>query len=140
MLFLPKEELRKLTLQAESAYPAECCGLLIGLEGEERRVLEARPCPNETSQGPGLRYRINPSVLMETERELLGSEKIILGIYHSHPDYSAAPSKIDFDGAWPWYSYLVLSVRNGRFEEMLAWRLAPDLSEFRKEELKVSAT
>ncbi len=137
MLLLPKEELRKLATQAESTYPSECCGLLIGVEGEERRVVEARPCLNATSTGAGLRYKIDPLVLLRTERELAGSEKVVLGIYHSHPDYPASPSKIDFDGAWPWYSYLVLSVKHGRFEEALAWRLAPNLTEFRSEELKI---
>lgn len=130
-------ELKKLTDQAESTYPTECCGLLIGLDAEERRVVEARPCVNASSENSGLRYKIDPFVLMETERELAGSEKVVLGIYHSHPDYPASPSRIDFDSAWPWYSYLVLSVKHGRFEEALAWRLAPNLSEFRSEELKV---
>lgn len=125
--------------QAERAYPLECCGLLIGLDGEERRIVEARACQNTAPNKAQARYKINPLTILETERGLAGSEKVLLGIYHSHPDYPASPSKLDFDGAWPWYSYLVLSVRNSRFEEVHAWRLAPDLSEFRREELKILA-
>ncbi len=125
---------------AEATYPSECCGLLIGLNREERRVLEVRQSQNVAPNKDRTRYKIDPIIILKTERELAGSEKVILGIYHSHPDYPASPSRVDFDGAWPWYSYLVLSVSNGRFEEVLAWRLEPRLSEFRREELKVSTS
>ncbi len=125
---------------AESTYPAECCGLLIGADGIDRVASEARRCQNAASEAPSTRYKIPPQTLLETERSLAGSDKIVLGIYHSHPDHQAQPSSFDYDHAWPWYTYLVLSVKNGRFEEALAWRLAPDLSKFQKEELRVSET
>ena len=122
---------------AESTYPSECCGLIIGTDGINRVASEARPCQNEASETPSIRYKIPPQALMEMERSLAGTDKSILGIYHSHPDYPAQPSGFDFDHAWPWYTYLVLSVRKSRFEEALAWRLAPDLSKFQREELKI---
>ena len=137
MLLLPAGEMEKVRQQAESAYPTECCGLLIGLDGNERRVEEARPCLNAAPDMARVRYKIHPLALLETEKELLGSERMILGIYHSHPDYPTSPSQIDFEHAWPWYSYLILSVKRGHLEEAASWRLASDMSEFRREELRV---
>ncbi len=125
---------------SESTYPSECCGLLIGTDGVDRVASQARPCQNAASEMPSIRYKIPPQTLLETERSLAGSDKIVLGIYHSHPNHLAQPSTFDFDHAWPWYTYLVLSVRNGRYEKALAWRLAPDLSKFQREELRVSET
>lgn len=122
---------------AESTYPSECCGLLIGIEGTDRVTSEARPCLNAASDMTGTRYKIPPLTLLETEKELSGSRRIILGIYHSHPDHPAQPSSYDLDHAWPWYTYLVLSVKRGCFEEAQAWRLASDLSKFRSEDLKI---
>jgi proteasome lid subunit RPN8/RPN11 len=122
---------------AEKTYPSECCGLLIGLDGEERRVVESRPCQNASLNKAHARYKINPLTILETEKELAGTEKVIIGIYHSHPDYPASPSKIDFRYAWPWYSYLIVSVKRGRFEEATSWRLAADMNRFRKEEWRV---
>jgi proteasome lid subunit RPN8/RPN11 len=122
---------------AEVTYPSECCGLLIGLDGAERRIMEARPCQNATPDKAQARYKINPLTILETEKELAGTEKVILGIYHSHPDYPASPSKIDFRHAWPWYSYMIVSLKRGRFEEAASWRLAPDMNGFQREDWRV---
>ena len=122
---------------SEITYPSECCGLLIGLEGEERLVLEARACQNFFPDKAKARYTINPITILETEKELAGTKKMILGIYHSHPDYPASPSKIDFQHAWPWYSYLIVSVKHGHFEDAASWRLAPDMNGFRKEDWRL---
>ncbi len=125
---------------AESTYPSECCGLLIGRDGIERVASEARPCQNAASETPGIRYKIPPRTLLETEEELAGTDKIVLGIYHSHPDHQAQPSSFDLDHAWPWYTYLILSFKSRQFQEIQGWRFSPKLSVFEKEELKVLRT
>ena len=38
----------------------------------------------------------------------------LLGWYHSHPDHPARPSEFDREHAWPWYSYVIVSVRERR--------------------------
>ena len=42
----------------------------------------------------------------------------LLGFYHSHPDHPARPSQYDLDHAWPFFSYVIVSVREGVPEEM----------------------
>jgi proteasome lid subunit RPN8/RPN11 len=60
----------------------------------------------------------------------------VVGWYHSHPDHPAAPSQYDQDHAWPWYSYIIVSVANGKPQDMTSWRLTDDRSRFTREDLE----
>jgi len=113
-------------------YPNECCGALIGRDGT---VLETLALPNMTDEGPRTRFRVTPNDYREAERRAdeLGGE--LLGFYHSHPDHPARPSQYDLDHAWPFFSYVIVSVRDGVSGDMTAWRLREDRSAFDQEEL-----
>jgi proteasome lid subunit RPN8/RPN11 len=58
-----------------------------------------------------------------------------VGFYHSHPDHPAVPSAFDLEHAWPVYSYVIVSVRNGRAEDLLSYELRSDRSRFDAEDL-----
>jgi proteasome lid subunit RPN8/RPN11 len=55
--------------------------------------------------------------------------------YHSHPDLTARPSRYDLDHAWPFMSYVIVSVRAGVPDAMTSWRLREDRSAFDPERL-----
>ena len=114
------------------AYPHECCGALIGRDGQ---ITEAFALANTTDEGPRRRFLVRPSDYQEAERRAstLGAE--LLGFYHSHPDHPAAPSQYDLDHAWPFFSYVIVSVRAGVPEDMTSWRLRDDRSAFDEEAL-----
>ena len=59
----------------------------------------------------------------------------LIGWYHSHPDHPARPSEFDREHAWPWYSYVIVSVAAGQPQDMTSWRLADDRSHFLPEEV-----
>ena len=61
----------------------------------------------------------------------------MLGIFHSHPDHPALPSAFDLEHAWPYYSYVIVSVLQREVEETRAWRLAADRSRFDPERLEL---
>jgi proteasome lid subunit RPN8/RPN11 len=61
-----------------------------------------------------------------------------VGFYHSHPDHPAEPSSFDLEHAWPYYSYLIVSVRDGRVADARSWRMAPDRSRFEPETLEIT--
>jgi proteasome lid subunit RPN8/RPN11 len=69
----------------------------------------------------------------EKKAKELGGD--LLGFYHSHPDHPARPSQYDLDHAWPFFSYIIVSVREGKPELMTSWRLKDDRSAFDPEEL-----
>lgn len=114
------EEIRR---HGEAAYPAECCGAMIGrVEGEAKDVVRLAPAVNRRTDDPH-RYLIAPDDLRRLEREVGAAGLEIVGYYHSHPDHPAAPSRFDADHAWPWYSYLIVRVDKGRGAEMASWVL-----------------
>ena len=114
------------------AYPHECCGALIGRDGV---VAAAFALPNTTEEGPRRRFLVRPSDYREAERRAAALGAELVGFYHSHPDHPARPSQYDLDHAWPVFSYVIVSVREGRAEEMTSWRLREDRSAFDEEPL-----
>lgn len=117
-------------------YPHECCGALIGRDGD---VTDTLALPNTTDEGPRRRFLVRPSDYRAAEARAseLGAE--LLGFYHSHPDHPAAPSQYDLDHAWPSFSYVIISVREGRPGDIRSWRLKEDRSAFDEEEIAAAA-
>ena len=113
-------------------YPHECCGALIGRDGV---ASEAFALPNTTDEGPRRRFLVRPSDYREAERRASASGAELLGFYHSHPDHPARPSQYDLDHAWPFFSYVIVSVREGSAGDMTSWRLRDDRSAFDEEQL-----
>ena len=113
-------------------YPNECCGAMIGRDGI---VTDTLALPNMTDEGPRTRFRVTPKDYQAAERRAseLGGE--LLGFYHSHPDHPARPSQYDLDHAWPSFSYVIVSVRQGVSGDMTSWRLREDRSAFDQEDL-----
>jgi proteasome lid subunit RPN8/RPN11 len=60
----------------------------------------------------------------------------VLGFFHSHPDHPARPSAFDLEHAWPYYSYLIVSVVDGKVAGIASWRLAADRTRFDPEPLE----
>ena len=113
-------------------YPDECCGALIGRDGI---VTDTLALPNTTEDGPRRRFKVRPQDYRAAEGRAgqLGAE--LLGFYHSHPDHPAKPSQTDLDYAWPFFSYVIVSVREGVSGDMTSWRLRGDRSAFDQESL-----
>ena len=115
-----------------ATYPHECCGALIGRSGHVSEVLAL---PNTTEEGPRRRFLVRPSDYREAERRASAIGAELLGFYHSHPDHPARPSQYDLDHAWPCFSYVIVSVRQGVAGDMTSWRLRDDRSALDPEEL-----
>ena len=111
-------------------YPDECCGALIGRDGI---VHSAFALPNVTDEGPRRRFRVSPDDYRASERRAAEQDGELLGFYHSHPDHPARPSQYDLDHAWPFFSYIIVAVRDGVPEDMTSWRLKDDRSAFDQE-------
>lgn len=50
-----------------------------------------------------------------------GRDLDLIGVYHSHPDHTAAPSEFDRARATSWYTYVIVSVMRGNPEDLTAW-------------------
>ena len=115
-------------------YPHECCGALVGRDGE---VTGAVALPNTTNEGPRRRFLVRPSDYLQAERAADSAGAELLGFYHSHPDHPARPSQYDLDHAWPNFSYIIVSVAAGVPEDVRSWKLRDDRSAFDEEALSV---
>ena len=116
---------------AESSYPHECCGAMLG--SADGRVLEAMPLENVTTEERRRRFLVSPEAYRAAEQRADATGAALVGIYHSHPDHPAEPSATDLAAAWPNLSYLIVSVQSGRVVAMRSWRLRADRSRFDEE-------
>jgi len=124
---------------AECIYPYECCGFLIGDAGKgHKNVDKIVIAENSRHDSPANRFLITPEQFQEIENDLLNSDFGIVGFFHSHPDCEARPSAYDLDHAWPWYSYVIVSVKDGTSDRFTSWLLEDDRSSFREEQVELT--
>ena len=118
-------------------YPEEGCGVLVGRERDGvREVVEAVPLENVREDARAQRYLISPEQFLAADRAARDAGLEVLGFYHSHPDHPPEPSRFDREHAWPWYSYLIVSVERGRIARQQAWRLREDRTSFDTEPIE----
>lgn len=132
MIEIPRAIQERLATLATEGYPNEVCGLLVGRQDGDRRVVERiRPAGNLTTDRRRDRYELNPDDYLAADRAAREDGLDIVGIWHTHPDHPAEPSRTDREAAWEGFTYLILSVRRGKVTEARCWRLED--GEFREE-------
>ncbi|HBE16720.1 MAG TPA: hypothetical protein DEG17_08010 [Cyanobacteria bacterium UBA11149] len=159
MIELHSNHIQTMKKHAESTYPEECCGLILGqIAGDVKRVIEIFPTENswndevavgfsgiEKTNNPSSskrnRFSIDPKIMLKVQKEgrdsfarLRHRNLGIIGVYHSHPDYPAAPSEFDRAIAHQEYSYIIISVQQGIASHLKSWILT-DKQQFQPEEL-----
>lgn len=137
-VLIRNSDLQFIMSHAKSTYPEECCGFLLGLDSVVRTVERIVSVQNVNQDSRRNRYNIDPKDLIRADEEARRSNMSLIGIYHSHPDAPAQPSQFDLEHAWPWYTYLLLSVQNGQPKDIAAWNLSEDRSAFHLDDLKVT--
>ncbi len=121
-------------------YPYECCGAILGRDGEAaREVLDLIPLANRRDDSPRNRFEVTSEDVRLAEKAARAQNLELIGWYHSHPDHPARPSEYDRDHAWPWYSYIIVSVQSGQPRDMNSWRLRDDRSAYDPEAIESSA-
>lgn len=121
---------------AESSFPNECCGAMIGRSSEgEKHVTAAAPLQNAYTGEQGARYELRPEDLLEADRQARAVGLDLIGIFHSHPDCDAYFSKTDLENSCPWYSFVVLSVKGGKFDHAASFLPNADQTAAEKEDL-----
>jgi proteasome lid subunit RPN8/RPN11 len=132
---LPEKVAKGIRHHAEATYPEECCGFLIAKDlpppsDATRRILRAVPMENRMEGARRRRFVIPPEELRRFETTLEGTEESVVGFYHSHPDHPAVPSLFDQEHAWPWYTYIVLTVQQGRAGTIGAFEMDAESRQF----------
>ncbi len=121
---------------ARRAYPNECCGAMLGSADDGGKLVrEALPLVNAFQGAQNARYELRPEDLLAADRAARARNMELIGIYHSHPDCDAYFSETDLKNSCPWYSFVVLSIRNGEFHHANSWLPNFEQTEAAKEEL-----
>jgi len=137
MLVLNAELANRICAHGADSYPHECCGALLGADGEGwREVRDLLPLVNRREDSPRNRFSITPDDFRAAEKAARQRGLELIGWYHSHPDHPPLPSEYDREHAWPWYSYVIVSVVEREPKQMKAWRLADDRLRFEPEEME----
>lgn len=158
---ISREAVSTIEEHAREGYPFEICGFLVGVTGAGgREVREAWPVRNSWEEDPAERARMLEGLQASggtagTERWEAASEERrflvspqdtvrsmkrareagmdLVGVYHTHPNHPAVPSDFDRDAAWPEWSYVIVSVREGEVADFRSWVLAEEGGPFVEE-------
>ena len=122
-----------------AAYPNECCGILIGRDAVDGRVVE-RIVPMKNTFDPSEQYHrftIDPMALARADEEAAKEGKAVVGFYHSHPDHPAQPSEYDRTHVPPWsfYSHIIVAMEKGKPAAMTCWQMDEQTEQFRVQEI-----
>jgi proteasome lid subunit RPN8/RPN11 len=136
MIRFENSALEKMLEHAKQIFPDECCGFLYGREDEtgNRQVLITAEVNNSREGDKRRRFEIGGKDYMQAERYAAENGLLLLGVYHSHPNHPAIPSEHDRVAAQPYFSYIIISVMQGRIDHLRSWRLNED-ARFEEEEM-----
>jgi proteasome lid subunit RPN8/RPN11 len=141
----------KIRTHGAETYPHECCGALLGRDSSAvlvsdrdkgtptaaREILQLFPLVNRRDDSPRNRFSVTVEDVRTAEKAASSQGLEVVGWYHSHPDHPARPSEYDREHAWPWYSYIIVSVQNGAPQDMTSWRLNDDRAQFSPEGIEI---
>jgi proteasome lid subunit RPN8/RPN11 len=142
-LILTPQLHRRIEQEGTAAFPKECCGILIGsdvetAQGKERIVEKLVPGKNAFEVDEQYhRFSIDPRAQLKAEREAEAAGMVVLGFYHSHPNHPARPSDYDRDHGWPFYSYVIVSIMDGKPAAMTSWILNEKVNAFEQQTIEV---
>ncbi len=153
MIKIYSHHIQEMKSHAESTYPEECCGLLLGkIAKDVKTLIEVFPAENswndeaaqafsgiEKTTNPSStkrnRFSIDPKIMLKVLKDARDRNLDIIGVYHSHPDYPAVPSEFDRAIAHQEYSYIIISVPQGIADDIRSWSLT-DEGNFQPEEFQ----
>lgn len=135
MIHLNKHVLEVLKNDAFHSFPDECCGFMLGTESGEERAIKHIIVVNNCKEGDKRRrFEISPADYLNAERYADENHLQLLGVYHSHPNHPSVPSEQDRIAAQPYFSYLILAIKENELVSVQSWKLN---EEFQFEEEKV---
>lgn len=142
---IPKHILSEIGEHSESAYPQECCGVVLARNNSPDQLTRVLRCKNAQDQFHELdpiqfprtnrnAYFIDPKDLLSIGHECRDNDERVRVIYHSHPDAGAYFSEedqrcavIDGEPLHLGVDYLVVSVRDGQAGDLqfFVWDSSP---------------
>jgi len=139
MIEIPERLIQEIHLHGERTYPEECCGVMLGVQQDRLQIVHTiLPIGNSQELNRQRRFLITPEQYRNAEKNAIDMGFDLLGFYHSHPDHPAMPSAFDTEHALPWFTYVIVSIINGKARTTSAWVLSEDRRGFDERPLQIS--
>jgi len=136
---LTNDIINQFNKHGESDYPHECCGFILGnFINDESMGIEYLPTANTKEENRERRFLIDPMAYQKAEDEADERDLSVISIVHSHPDHPDKPSEFDREHAWPGFSYIIISVKDGKAVSYRSWQLSADRKYFIEENIKTT--
>ena len=117
---IPEPISRALVEHAQSEYPKECCGFLVGPPGEVREQVRL----TNVDPDPVMRYEADTKEMKRAYDDLYDRDWEVVSIYHSHTHTPAYPSPTDVKLARdPNAVYVLVSLQDRGNPEIRAFRI-----------------
>jgi proteasome lid subunit RPN8/RPN11 len=137
MIRIPESLLEGIRGHGRESYRDEACGVLYGREeGPDKDVAQVQSLPNSRDGQRHRRFLITPKDYQRAEQKAVERGLTLLGFYHSHPDHPAYPSQYDLEHAFPFFSYVIVSVEGGEPTEVRSFVMKEDRTAFNQEEIQ----
>lgn len=140
MLHIAKVPFAVMKAHAEAAYPNECVGAMLGTTSANGKIVGlAMPLENAAEGSQHAFYELSKESLLAADKAAREMRLEVIGIYHSHPDADAYFSETDLKHSCPWYSFVVLSVKGGRYDHANSWLPDFEQTQAEREDLRVDS-
>jgi proteasome lid subunit RPN8/RPN11 len=106
---------------------------VLNVRHDRVRAEQVLPLAEPGRESERNRFLMDPKDVARIEAQARALGLDIVGYYHSHPDHPARPSEYDREHAWPWVSYVIIRIEDGKPRDYASWVLADDRSRFEKE-------
>lgn len=120
-LLIPAGILDEMTAHCVHDAPLECCGILGG-----KGLVVSSFHPLRNAKGSETRYEADSTDVINAVVALRGRGAEIVAIYHSHPKWTAVPSKTDLETNYYGDVPRIIVSLLGTEPEVRVWRLRPD--------------
>lgn len=136
MLCLQKAQLNELVEHSKDGSPNEVCGILAGkiLKKDARQVEKIYKMLNTDKSAQS--FFMDPKEQLDAMKDIRNLGLEMLGIYHSHPETEAYPSKHDVELAYyPDASYIIVSIKDKNKAVLKSFRIVDE--KITEEEVKI---
>ena len=134
-LLISREAFQTMKEHGESGFPNEICGFMFGSYQDGRNITSIRPLKNVKTGDQRRRFEIDPLDYQKAELHALKEGIDLVGVYHTHPNHPAIPSIYDLKQAVPVFSYIILSIQEGKFDHIRSWQIDEDSNKFFEEQI-----
>lgn len=101
--------------------PYETCGIIYGTESNERITADAYSLIRNAAASQTDNFSFHPEDWVAAYFQAQKNQRKIVGLFHTHPQGTILPSRLDEQGSIPWGTYWIISFAGGH-SELAAYR------------------